>query len=264
MGYRLIDTKNTWLTHARANGASQLRLFCFPYSGAGASVFYPWVNAFPSAIEVCPVQLPGRESRLSEPPFTHLAPLVEAAGRALLPYLDRPFACFGHSLGALLSFELARYWQRHYGLTPVHLFVSAHPAPHVPDTEAPISQLPEPEFLQKLRDLNGMSEEILKSPELLQLLLPILRADFSACETYLHSPGEPLTCPISAFGGVRDPYMGRHDLEAWQAHTQARFAIRMFPGDHFYLRACGSMVVEAIARDLASYLPRTDPRTPRI
>lgn len=249
----LRDPGNPWLARSRLNGGGRLRLFCFPYSGAGASVYYPWLTAFPAPVDVCPVQLPGRETRLSEAPFTELEPLVEAAGEALLPYLDRPFACFGHSLGALLSFELARYWDRHYGVRPIHLFVSAHPAPHVPETEPPIHALPDPVFVEKLRELNGMAEEILAHTELLQLLIPILRADFGICETYRYSDDTPLECPISAFGGIQDPYMGQADLEAWRVHTRAGFSVRMFPGDHFYLRDQGARVVEAIVRELARH-----------
>jgi surfactin synthase thioesterase subunit len=255
MAYRAINTDTAWLTHIRPKSKSKLRLFCFPYSGAGASVYYTWVNNFPSTIEVCPVQLPGRENRLSEPLFTHLGPLVEAAAQALLPYLDRPFACFGHSLGALLSFELARYWRQHYELTPVRLFVSAHQAPHLPDTYTPIHALPDQEFVQKLCDLNGMSKEILENTELLQLLLPILRADFEICETYSYTDEDPLSSPISAFGGMKDPYLDRSELEAWQEHTQMEFSLRMLPGDHFYLRKNRSLVIEAMIRDLADDLP---------
>ena len=241
---------NLWLACPRPNPQANLRLFCFPYSGAGASIYYPWSDTLPATIEVCPIQLPGRETRLAEPPFTRLPPLVKAAAQALLPHLDKPFAFFGHSLGALVSFELARHLQRQRGPRPVHLFASGHSAPQLPDRDPPIHALPEPEFVARLRHLNGMAKEVLENAELMQLLLPILRADFEICETYVYEAGEPLDCPVSAFGGLRDEYMSREGLEAWRKHTIASFSLRMFPGDHFYLNTDRLLLLRALAQDL--------------
>lgn len=241
-----------WIARPRPNSQAGLRLFCFPYSGAGASVFYPWSDVLPATVEVYPVQFPGRETRLAEPPFTRLAPLVQAAAQALLPYLDRPFAFFGHSLGALVSFELVRHLRRQRGPGPVHLFVSGHDAPQIPDCNPPIHNLPEPEFVEKLRRLNGMSEEVLENAELMQLLLPILRADFAVCETYRYEADRPLDCPISAFGGLQDAYVSRENLEAWRAQTDNSFSLRLFPGDHFYLNTDRSLLLRVLARELAS------------
>jgi len=248
---------NPWIACPRPNPQARLRLFCFPYSGAGASIFYPWLDYLPTAIEVCPVQLPGRETRLSEPLFTRMGPLVRAAAQALLPYLDKPFAFFGHSLGALVSFELARYLRREHGLSPVHLFVSGHNAPQLPDRDPPIHDLPEPEFLEELRRLNGTPEEVLQHPELRELIFPILRADFEVCDTYVYEPDDPLNCPISAFGGLRDEHLSREGLEAWREQTIASFSLRMFPGDHFYLNTDRPLLLRALARELLNSRPNT-------
>jgi medium-chain acyl-[acyl-carrier-protein] hydrolase len=171
-----------------------------------------------------------------ERPFAQLSPLVEALAQALAPLLDKPFAFFGHSLGALISFELARQFRRQYGVHPVRLFVSAGRAPHIPHRGPPIHTLAEKEFLAELRRLNGTPSEILDHEELMEIMLPLLRADFALYENYVYSTEPPLNCPISAFGGIQDHRVNESDLEAWRAQTTASFSLRMFPGDHFFLK----------------------------
>ena len=212
----------------------------------------PMVEPSPGEHRDLPGPAPGREARLTEPPFTRLATLVEAAAQALLLYLDKPFAFFGHSLGALVSFELARRLGRQFGQSPAILFVSGHPAPQIPECEPPIHALPEPEFVKKLRALNGMPEQVLENAELMGLLLPILRADFAVCETYVYEADEPLDCPIVALGGLRDEYVSREDLDAWREQTHAAFSLRMFPGDHFYLNTDRTLLLHTLARELTN------------
>jgi len=248
------STGSRWLAVSALNPHAQLRLFCFPYSGAGAFVFRAWLRSFPAHIEVCPVRLPGRESRIDEPLITEMQSLAQMTAAGLRPYLDRPFAFFGHSMGALLSFELARYLRRHHGISPVRLFVGGHGAPHLANDDPPMYDLPEIEFVTKLRDMNGTPEEVLDDAELRQLILPTLRADFAVCETYVYEDDEPLDCPISAFGGAQDTYVSRQDLEAWRAHTASHFAVRVFPGDHFFLKTARSFLIRAILRDLESVM----------
>lgn len=245
--------ENSWITCPKARPQAQIRLFCFPYSGAGASIFYAWPAGIPSSIEVCPVQLPGRESRLGECPFTRLEPLIRALSEVLPPAIDRPFAFFGHSLGALVGFELARELRQRHDLSPVHLFVSSHCAPQTPDMEPSIHDLPEADFIERLRHLNGMSQHVLSNKELMSLLTPILRADFAVCETYTYGDDEPLDCPISAYGGLEDEHVTRADLEAWRHQTRASFSLRLFPGDHFYLNTERSLLLRTLARELSDY-----------
>jgi medium-chain acyl-[acyl-carrier-protein] hydrolase len=242
--------KNRWIESSRLTSRAALRLFCFPWSGAGASVFFKWIGALPAGIEVCPVQLPGRESRLNETAFTSLESLAAAAGEALRPWLDRPFAFFGHSMGALVSFEIARWLRRHHSLSPAHLLVSGHCAPQFPRDYDPIHALPEAEFIVELRRLNGTPEAVLSHAELRALILPVLRADFSVCETYTYTDDEPLGCPLSAFGGLQDKDVSREKLAAWREQTTANFSLRMFPGDHFYLLAAQHHLLRAIAHEL--------------
>ncbi len=249
MGTSSINT-NAWLALTRVQPQALLRLFCFPYSGAGASIFYNWSESLPPTVEVCPVQLPGRGTRITEASFTRISPLVQALAPALLPYLDKPFAFFGHSMGALLSFELARYLRKHYGLLPAQLFVSGRGAPQLPDPEAPMHALPEAEFLERLRQLKGTPEEVLDHAELRQLLLPILRADFEVCETYIYEPDQPLECPISVYCGVEDNYVTPDRLEGWREQTTSSFTLRIFPGDHFYLNKEKQLLLQTLAREL--------------
>jgi medium-chain acyl-[acyl-carrier-protein] hydrolase len=249
-----MASSTPWIRKPNSGAVPRVRLFCFPYSGASAAIYHPWVQALPAGIEVCPVELPGHGSRLAEPPFEQLSPLIEAALEALLPHLDAPFAFFGHSLGALVSFELARKLQGQHGLVPACLFVSGHGAPQVPDPEPPIHALPEEVFVEKLRALNGTPDEVLDHPELRALVLPILRADFSICETYRYEDGPPLRCQIAAFGGLSDPYVSHDDLAAWREQTASAFSIHMLPGDHFYLQTQQRPLTEALARKLNEWI----------
>lgn len=226
------------------------RLFCFPYSGAGASVFFPWVGLLSNTCDVCAVQYPGRGTRLSEPLLTDLKVLVSGTVQGLLPFFQQPFAFFGHSLGALVAFELTRALRRDFGLQPLHLFVSGHHAPHLNYVSPLMYDLSDQEFIERLKKLNGMSPEFWESEELVNMMLPILRADFTACETYTFNSEEPLDCPVTALGGLADADVPRTSLEAWQEHTRGAFFVRMFPGDHFYLNDQRFPLVQSLARDL--------------
>jgi medium-chain acyl-[acyl-carrier-protein] hydrolase len=237
-------------------------MFCFPYAGGGASTYRRWSEALPATVEVCPVQLPGRESRLRDQPFTRSEPLIQGIADALEPHLGMPFVFFGHSMGGMISFELTRELRRRGKPQPLHIFVSGRRAPDVPPREKPIHDLPEPEFIEELRELNGTPEEVLQHAELMKLLTPILRADFSVNETYEFVEEEPLQQGISAFGGLGDEEVTREDIERWQRHSKGRFRIRMLPGDHFFLNSDSgrSLVTEAVARDLSELvIPGTSP-----
>jgi medium-chain acyl-[acyl-carrier-protein] hydrolase len=159
-----------------------------------------------------------------------------------------PFAFFGHSMGALISFELARQLRRQHAPGPIALFVSAHRAPQRPAPNPPVHSLPQDEFVEELRRLNGTPEAVFQDAELMQLLLPTLRADFAVCETYTYMPEEPLECPILAFGGLQDHEVSRDDLAAWRAQTHRTFKLRMVPGDHFFLHSARASLVCVVSR----------------
>lgn len=240
---------NPWLTLPAANRGAEVRLFCFPYAGGGSAIFRTWRDYLPVAIEVCPVNLPGRESRIRERPRTDFDGLVGDIARAVLPHLDKPFALFGHSMGALLAFEVARRLHSEHGARPAHLFVSGHRAPQIKGRHRSYD-LPEPEFIQALRDLDGPVREVLKHPELMELMLPLLRADFMLCETYEYVPGPLLGCPLTALGGLCDSDVAREHLHPWGELTTGPFAARMLPGDHFYILTEQAPLLRAVANDL--------------
>jgi medium-chain acyl-[acyl-carrier-protein] hydrolase len=240
-----------WLAYREANPRARLRMFCFPYAGGGASAYRGWGASLPQEIEVCPVQLPGREGRLREQPFTRPEELIQAVTDALIPWFDLPFVFFGHSMGAMIGFELSRELRRRGQTLPLHLFVSGRRAPQLPTRDEPIHDLPEPEFIERLRELNGTPEEVLQHAELMKLLTPLLRADFAVNETYSYLEEAPLDLGISAFGGLADLDVKRDDVEAWSIQTRGRFRMRMMPGDHFFLHPQKDLIIESVARDLA-------------
>jgi medium-chain acyl-[acyl-carrier-protein] hydrolase len=241
---------DSWIACRKPNPQARLRLFCFPYAGSGASMFRTWSDGLPADVEVCPVQFPGRGTRLMETPFTQLSLLVEGLAQALVPLMDKPFGFFGHSLGALVGFELARQLRRQSAVQPVCLFVSADRAPQIPHRDRPIHALPDGEFLAELRRLNGIPGKVLEDMELMQVMLPILRADFAVYETYVYATEPQLDCPISSFGGLHDHRVSRGDLEAWRSQTNASFSLQMFPGDHFFLNTTPSLLLEALSQVL--------------
>jgi surfactin synthase thioesterase subunit len=236
---------------------TRLRLLCFPYAGAGASIYWGWAAALPAGIELCPIQLPGREGRWMEPPITHFPSLIETLADVLQPLLTVPFAFFGHSMGAVISFELARQLRRSSGLSPVHLFLSAARAPHIPDPHPPIHQLGEAAFMNVLWRLNAIPAQILQNAELMRLVLPCLRADLTLCETYRYRPEPPLPCPISTYGGQHDSKVAYAHLAAWRMHTQRAFTCRLFPGDHFFLMSARTSLLRVLADELSARMKTT-------
>ncbi|MBU7581852.1 MAG: thioesterase [Nostoc sp. TH1S01] len=243
---------NSWIFSPKPNPQADLRLFCFPYAGGSSLIFRTWPDYLPPSIEVCAIEIPGRGRQLKLSPFSRIEPLVDAIASAINPYLDKPFALFGHSMGGLVSFELTRLLHKKYGIVPVHLFISGRRAPQVPNSKPPIHNLAEPAFIEELRHLNGTPREVLENAELMQLFLPILRADFAVLETYIYKPEPPLECPITVFGGLQDSEVGCDELQAWQEQTNADFNLHMFPGDHFFLHSSQSVLLEKLAK----YLPQ--------
>jgi medium-chain acyl-[acyl-carrier-protein] hydrolase len=239
-----------WISRPTSKPQFRLRLFCFPYAGGGAQIFRSWSDQLPEAVEVCAIQLPGRGARMMDKPFTRMPALVSALTDQLLPLFDKPFAFFGHSMGAWISFEVARRLQSKHGVEPLHLFVSGAGAPHVPSRELPLHNLPEAELLKAVRRLNGTPKELLESDDLMQLLLPTLRADFAVCETYAYRNGSVLNCPITAFGGLQDRRLFRSDLKAWRSETNSSFSIKMFPGDHFFLHTAEPILLDLLSAEL--------------
>jgi surfactin synthase thioesterase subunit len=238
-----------WFPAPKPNSNASLRLICFPYAGGGMAAFRAWRDAFTDTVELRVAQLPGRAARWREERFERMPPLIATLAEVIGPLLDRPFAFFGHSLGAVVAFEVARCL-RERGVAPSHLFVSGNIAPDLPYPTAPIHQLPEDAFLAELRKLHGMPQAVLDSKELLDLMLPVVRSDFALLETYQYEPQAPLPCPITAFGGSEDPRTTQEGLERWRAQTVGPFHLVMLPGDHFFMDTARPLLVQSIARRL--------------
>ena len=234
----------------RPDATSRFRLFCFPYAGGASAIFRPWSRQIHSHVEIVPALLPGRELRLREAACTRLEPLIESLAREIVPYLDRPFAFFGHSMGALISFELARRlrWERR--IEPDHLFISGRRAPQLPERDPEIHDLPEAEFLVELKQLQGTPAELLEHVELMQLLLPLLRADFSVCSTYTYFPSTPLKCPITVLGGLQDETVSRAQLEPWREQTAGACRVQMLEGDHFFINQQQAAILSIVMETL--------------
>lgn len=247
-----------WIAWARPRPEARLRLFCFPYAGGGATIFRKWSDSLPETVEVNPVQLPGRGNRLREPPFARLSPLVQAIAAGLLPHLDKPFAFFGHSMGALISFELARLLRRERGIEPYHLFVSGRRAPQILDPVPITYNLPQAKFIENLQKLNGTPAELFEHRELMTLMLPVLRADFEVVQTYAYEEEPALSCSISALGGIQDQEVSRGDLEAWRHQTGAAFMLRRFAGDHFFLNTQQSLFLQMLSQELGQLVSSLD------
>ena len=235
--------------------ATRARLFCFPYAGVGASAYRLWASGLPADLEVCAVQLPGRESRLREPAWRRIDSIVAALLLQLRPYLDVPFAFFGHSMGAVVASELAAELARAGGPAPQHLFVSARRAPHLPDRDAPLSGLDDAEFVAEInRRYGGIPEDVLRDREILELLLPCLRSDIEALERYQPEAAPQIGCPLVVFGGTEDGRATRADLEAWTTVATGGFRLRMFAGGHFFINTRRAEVLAEITATLAPLL----------
>ena len=245
-----ILNKSTWFMCRVPRPQALLRLFCFPYAGGSDLIFGDWNNGLPQSVEIHCLQLPGRRKRFHEAAVTHMKPLVREIAQAIIPRLERPFAFFGHSMGAVIAFELAHMLRRENGLEPAHLFVSARTAPHMPERMPPTYNLPEDEFINELHRLNGTPKEVLDHGELLNLMIPILRSDFELIQTYQYTLAPPLGCPLTVFGGLNDLDVTLEELEGWRNHTTHSFEMIRFPGDHFFLHTDQPLLLQSLSRRL--------------
>lgn len=223
-----------WFFNASPGARPEARLFCFPYAGGSAAAFRDWGRQVGPLVELLGVQLPGRGWRMKEPPGTDLLELADGAAAAMMPLTDRPFAVFGHSMGAWLALEVARRLQA-AGHAPAVLIVSGRQAPALGGLHPALGHLDDEAFVREMQArYNAIPQQILASPEVLELVLPALRADIVALERYASDPGEPLSCPILGLLGDSDPVVSPADMAPWEAETRAGFSLELLPGGHFY------------------------------
>ena len=232
----------------------RLQLYCLPYAGGSARVFQWWRDLLPADIALFGAEYPGRGTRISEPAIDRVEVLASQLAGALAEAPCGPYALFGHSMGALTAFEMSHQLAKRGAHLPILLAVSGHGAPCASSVDSPVHASPDDEFLARLRELNATPPEVLKTPELLELIMPTLRADFRAAETYVPAKRPKLDIPIVAYGGLLDPDVSRDQLLAWADETTAPCTVRMFPGDHFFLRTALENVVAALVRDLTQAL----------
>ncbi|HEV7602284.1 MAG TPA: alpha/beta fold hydrolase [Bradyrhizobium sp.] len=251
---RSTATSSPWLTETRHTGRPKLRLFCLPYAGGGAAIYWPWPKEFPDTIEVRAVRLPGREQRSAEPPWTVATYVAAALATALLPLLDEPFAFFGHSMGAGIAYETARVLARDHGRTAVGFMASGSRAPQLPSRQSPLYRLPDERLLKELERLGGTPPSALKNSELMQLILPTLRADLQLAETYIAAQPSGLGCPVVAFGGTGDPQIHRSELEAWRPISNGDFCLHMIEGDHFFLNSNRERLISLAVSELERWM----------
>lgn len=251
-----MSSHGQWLEPGDLTDAAKFRLFCFPFAGGNASLYRPWRGRLTRGVEVCPVLLPGRAARLNEPPLTSLTALAAAAAEALAPALDRPFALFGHSMGALVAYEVARHLEARHLPAPAILYVSACAAPAPHPAEEHLSALPDAEFLAGLKALGGTAPGILQHPELVALLMPMLRADFTAFDHYVPAPLAPLGCAVVAFAHSEDRHATARDMSGWGAFSAGRFRLNTIPGGHFFLKPAEELLLRHLDRDLGPLAQR--------
>ena len=239
---------NKWILCHNGHVSSRLRMFCFPYAGSGSSVFNEWPKSILPGIELCVVKLPGRESRYNEKPYRRIDDLVKKLANEMRPLLNKPFIFFGHSIGAHISFHLARFLRRNNMHVPKHLIVSGARAPQIE------SRNPDPlhytmedsEFIKELIELKGMPDDLLKNQELLDLVIPILKADIEMINTMEYKEENPLDCSISSFGGLFDERVKKEDSEAWKEQTCRDFSLAMLPGGHFFMNTHRDQLIREI------------------
>lgn len=245
---------NRWIAARNHVEGTRIRLFCLPHAGSGAAIFHTWKRTLPAWVDVCPILLPGRDVRMAERLYTNSDVLIEEMAEALTGHLDKPYAIFGHSMGALLAFELAQRLRSKALRAPSYLFLSGRIAAHLPWEHKRIHHLPTEEFLVELgARYGGLSQELLRNPVMLEVYLPILRADMMLIETYRHRERPPLDCPIMAFAGTDDGNISDEALAAWSQQTTADLSVRRFAGDHFYLSGSSrALLLELLCEQLVS------------
>lgn len=244
---------NKWFCIPRPVRQPKLRLFCFPYAGGSAATYYPWAAMLNSEVELVAIQPPGRSNRINEAAYCDMHEMVDDLIKSIIPLLNVPFIFFGHSLGSRVAYELATRLKSHHFPTPIQFFASGSEAPHVVRSKKKVYELPEDNFIDELQRLRGTPEEVLQNRELMQLVLPLLRADFQIADNYV-SDKIVLNCPIVIMAGKDDVSVDHTHLEKWKELTLFAGDIQYIPGDHFFIEKNKHLVFYVLCAKIESYL----------
>lgn len=225
---------------------NRVTLFCLPFAGGGASAYNGWIKKMQETITVCPIQLPGREERIMDKPYSDMNSLLDDLVGIISNFANTPYALWGHSMGGKIAYELEKRLENG-GYIAKYFIVSGSRVPHIPEPN-PIYHLSDTEFKTELERFEGTPKEVLKNDDLLNFFLPMLRADFTMDETYCVKEPVPLKCPIIAFGGTEDKEAKEEDVKAWNSYTVNGFRHQMFPGGHFYIKDQEVELIDAIIK----------------
>ncbi|MBT3706382.1 MAG: thioesterase [Proteobacteria bacterium] len=233
---------NQWITCPEPKPEADLRLFCLPFAGGGASIYRAWSHGLGPKYEVCPIQLPGRENRAGTSAVSDSKHLAEMIASQMSLYLDKPYLVYGHSMGGLLAYEALKQLENAGHALPKTAFIGAHRAPHLPPRRSSMIGLSDHDFIQKISSFGGFEKEVLDSQELIQFILPTLRADFSVCDGYQYHPYQPLDCPLVVFSGTDDPEVPPSDMDEWGQHSIYPLQHISLPAGHFFLKTHATML----------------------
>ncbi|WP_424893223.1 thioesterase II family protein [Streptomyces sp. XH2] len=249
MNTPLPDDNGLWIRRFHPRPDSRVRLVCLPHAGGSASFYFPVSRAMPDTVDVLCVQYPGRQDRRTEPLLDSVQALADKVYEALLPWTDRPIALFGHSMGASLGYEIARRLEQERDIVPAALFASGRRAPSAHRDET-VHLRDDDGLVAEMRGLSGTNPELLGDEEVLRMILPAIRADYRAAETYRWNPGPALRCPVTTFVGDDDPKVTVEEAAAWSGHTEGPFTQKVFPGGHFFLAQHQTEIVRLMAAQL--------------
>ncbi|WFB10995.1 alpha/beta fold hydrolase [Streptomyces sp. LX-29] len=238
-----------WLRRFRPAPDATVRVVCLPHAGGSASAFFPLSRHLPPSVDLLAVQYPGRQERHQEKALTDLGALADEVAAALTPMTDLPLLLFGHSMGAVVGFETAARLESGGANPPLGIIVSGRRSPTIHRHET-VHLLDDAGLLKEIQALSGTQARILDDPDMVRMIVKPLRADYTAIETYSHSSGVRLRCPVSAFVGDCDPRVTPAEAEAWRGLTSGPFWLRTFSGGHFYLNGAEREVAAAMVEDL--------------
>jgi pyochelin biosynthesis protein PchC len=246
-----VNGRDDWIRVFHPVPDPEATLLCLPHAGGSASYYFPLSRALMPRVEVLAAQYPGRQDRRHEPAVAEIPALADQIVDALARWEGRKIAVFGHSMGATVGFEVVRRLERDAsrGPLPIRLIVSARRAPSLPDCTA-VHQMDDNGIVAELRRLKGTDDGVFMTPELLSMIIPVIRGDYKAIETYTCPPGVAVRCPVTAFLGDADPMTSREQVAGWSNHTLSEFKLRVFAGGHFYLDSWGPEIVSEISGSL--------------